>query len=520
MTSVVRKIYVISDLHLGGRDPDPAKGERGFRMMRRQEHLATFVRALAAKHSTEARIELVINGDFIDFLAEQLEDEVTWVPFRSIPGDALLIFEQVARRPRDRDVLNALGELLGKGHDLTVILGNHDLELALPEVRAHFEEIVGANRQHGRLTWILGGEAYLVGDALIEHGNRYDPANLVDQDGLRELCALRSRWMFTDERRNAFESPPGSQFVAEIMNPLKRSLPFIDLLKPESEPLYAFVLALYPSARNRILKLIAFLKRKSKNTYEGAATPTDRRKVVGGADDPRDDEHDSADLQDDERDSVEAMLDSLAVTGEERTRLRDVICEETEIDERVPIAIGSETGDARTALAHLIVSGEFRSYKSRLALARRAMKILGGDQTFSRDHETNTQILAAAETLTTMRTAEELGTMPEGAGELRYIVFGHTHHAKKINLSTNAIYLNTGTWAELMRFPAAALSEDDATARAALETFATQLDNDEIDKLTIFAPTYVRLDVNDQRRVVRGDLYDYDWHTGRLTDPE
>lgn len=501
-----RRVYVISDLHLGGREPDELDAS-GFRMMRHQAHLAAFVRALAAR---PPRVELVINGDFVDFLAEQLPDETGWTAFRAEPGEALRVFEQVLARPSDRPVFDALAELLAAGHDLTVMLGNHDLELALPEVGARFERAIGALGARGNLRWVRHNEAYLVGDALVEHGNRYDAANVVDHDRLRGLCSLRSRWQFAQESRAEFHPPPGSVFVAELMNPLKRQLPFIDLLKPESEPLFALVLALRPDARDRILELIRFAQRKSKITFEDAATPSERahvsavvRDVVTAA----------------QGDSLGLMLDALGVHGDERAEFfasltaPDADLERAAISDRV----GGGRG-ATEALTALAVGGGWIPRTMRMALVRRALRALGGDHTFDRGVEPNGPILAAAEALTTPRTAAELGTMPANVGRLGWVVFGHTHHAKSVTLSTGATYLNTGTWARLMRFPNALLDDDDQ-ARAALDAFARRLDDGDLDGLVEFTPTYVRIDVDATGDRATAALYDYDWQRDALTDP-
>ena len=65
---VVDDAYVISDLHLGGVYPttnDPE--DRGFRICTHVPELTRFIDALTAKPGP---LELVINGDLIDFLAE------------------------------------------------------------------------------------------------------------------------------------------------------------------------------------------------------------------------------------------------------------------------------------------------------------------------------------------------------------------------------------------------------------------------------------------------------------------
>jgi len=83
-------IYAISDLHLGG--AAPSDGKPGFQMCseRGRERLAEFIRHIRTRHlspgvSYPLAAELIINGDFIDFLAEQ-------------PFEAVTVDEESARR--------------------------------------------------------------------------------------------------------------------------------------------------------------------------------------------------------------------------------------------------------------------------------------------------------------------------------------------------------------------------------------------------------------------------------------
>jgi len=77
---VARRVYVISDLHLGGTYGKTSKG-RGFRMNTHVSELAEFVEALAQMPSDGLKIELVINGDMVDFLAEREDAPPYWTPF-------------------------------------------------------------------------------------------------------------------------------------------------------------------------------------------------------------------------------------------------------------------------------------------------------------------------------------------------------------------------------------------------------------------------------------------------------
>ena len=91
MSSLERQVFVISDLHLGGKYPDSGReGDRGFRICTHVPELTEFVLSLAERPGTGPQIELVINGDAIDFLAE---GDSGWVPFMADPDKAANRFD-------------------------------------------------------------------------------------------------------------------------------------------------------------------------------------------------------------------------------------------------------------------------------------------------------------------------------------------------------------------------------------------------------------------------------------------
>ena len=86
-----RDVYLISDLHLGGAQPsihDPE--DRGFRICTHGADVARFITALAGKPDS---IELIVNGDTVDFLAEE-DESGGWSAFSAD--------EQAAARKLDR----------------------------------------------------------------------------------------------------------------------------------------------------------------------------------------------------------------------------------------------------------------------------------------------------------------------------------------------------------------------------------------------------------------------------------
>ncbi|MFL5280363.1 MAG: hypothetical protein ACJ8AW_05060, partial [Rhodopila sp.] len=221
-------------------DDDP-----GFQMCppESRRRLARFINFLSDRMGQIPRtdsIELVINGDMIDFLAEE--------PFAAFSAtDAVTKLERAVQlcdenAHDDERVFAALRRFVGLGHKLTIILGNHDIELSLPPVRRALMRILTDDRP-ARLEFVFDGEAYAVGDVLIEHGNRYDGWNAVKYGELRALRSALSR----NEAAYAFTPPAGSRLVASIMNPLKRRYRFIDLLKPENETILPILCALEPT---------------------------------------------------------------------------------------------------------------------------------------------------------------------------------------------------------------------------------------------------------------------------------
>jgi hypothetical protein len=89
------------------------------------------------------------------------------------------------------------------------------------------------------------------------------------------------------------------------------------------------------------------------------------------------------------------------------------------------------------------------------------------------------------------------------------VIYGHTHLAKKVELNGSrgeALYLNTGTWADLIRIPDAVFGEDSESARLALDGFVADLERDEVSRWRRAAPTYALVEL-DGDVVVKADVY-------------
>jgi len=141
---------------------------------------------------------------------------------------------------------------------------------------------------------------------------------------------------------------------------------------------------------------------------------------------------------------------------------------------------------------------------SRLETLRRSFRELDDDNPWDEGTETGKSYLKAANLLMT----------PSAYGPgFTYVVFGHTHHAKQITVGSGA-YLNSGSWANLMKFPK--LDADRTTAMAQLKVFVDEVEKNQA--VGDFMPTYVKLDVNDLGKVASAKLCKYDYENKRLDD--
>jgi UDP-2,3-diacylglucosamine pyrophosphatase LpxH len=484
----MRDVFVISDLHIGGSYSADGNGrKRGFRLCTHVDSLTRYVSAIA-RRSAENRAELVINGDLVDFLAEEGGAGPRWTPFVTDEGEACRRLDRIVER--DAAFFEALRDLLRRGHRLTILLGNHDIELALPAVRSRLDKILGVE-SGARFRLIYDGEAYVIGDVLIEHGNRYDGFNVVDHDRLRRLRSLQSRHMPVDE--NVFEAPPGSRLVAEIMNPLKEDYPFIDLLKPETEAAVPLLLALRPDYRRRLAEIVSFaLEARSHRPHQGAR-PTrlgdiSSASAPSGTLSPLVSRGEAAGSEV----VLQSTINALLGPGE-----ADAFWRAVGVEERAAVAapVASVGFERARGLAQLLIADRSQEIETRLPALLRAFRVLRNDRSFDPEYEPFAPFLEAA-----------LAISRRG---FRVVAFGHTHLMKRIELGGGRLYCNSGAWTDLIRVPSSITRAGDAEALVALRGFCDALRSGEFNEWIEFHPTYIHLRMSAEGRVCDATIREY-----------
>jgi len=189
------ELYSVSDLHLGGLGADHQIFKEGSR-------LAAFIRTLIDPWQDKS-VALVLNGDVVDFLAEDKTDVFD-------PSGAISKLTRIIGDDAFKPVWEALRDYIKtdipaeptddppiQRRTLVFVLGNHDIELAMPHVQTWLETWLGQDDDaaRGRIVWATQGAGFtaLVGGrrVLCLHGNEGDEWNLVDH------LALLACWAWT-----------------------------------------------------------------------------------------------------------------------------------------------------------------------------------------------------------------------------------------------------------------------------------------------------------------------------------
>lgn len=443
----MRRVIVISDLHIGG-EKHPMLGH--------PEILTAFLEQLASD-SRRAEIELVVAGDFVDFLAEPPHE-----PWTATEADARMKLETVFQR--NATLFHGFARCAQNLGRLTFLLGNHDIELAFPRVR---DDLFGRiHTDPHRCNFVQNNEAYRVGELLIEHGNRYDSWNAVDHDGLRQIVSCTSR---CEVPPRPLAVCPGSLLVHGAINPLKERYHFIDLLKPEGKILALLLLELEPSLLRKSMPQLFRLasawatERYRKATWhlrgDGVA-PTSEQLVSTSDVDRLPSEIQRAFRE--ELDQIETQQTASA------SHLQHMLWK---------ILLGS----GEDGLRAMFERGEVIPMPRLKKLQSALRWVLAEDRTFAEGFADG-DCYAAAEKM-------------NAAGVAKVVIMGHTHLARNIAMENGGRYINTGTWADLIQVDPEILVDTDNT-REGFAEWLRRLATNRLDGIRISIPrfAYVELD--------------------------
>ena len=210
---------IVSDLHIG--DASPADD-----FVNDRDQFATFLRTQAATPDGQAgRIELIINGDFLEFV-QVLPEAYTLNSTESWCSEAESLAKLDCILAGHPEIFSALAAFQAQGNQVTLFPGNHDVDLYWDAVQERLRQhIPGVNIE----TVPVINSRY-AGRLRISHGHLFpsiDPANNFWKWGNPILSPPHD----ADPKR--LEMCPGPLFVVRFVNSLEARYPFADNLHPE-----------------------------------------------------------------------------------------------------------------------------------------------------------------------------------------------------------------------------------------------------------------------------------------------
>jgi UDP-2,3-diacylglucosamine pyrophosphatase LpxH len=482
MEPAFEEVHVVSDLHLGG-----ASGAQIFNQGAR---LAALIRGL--RDRPVRSLALVLNGDVVDFLADPNASYLD-------PAGAVAKLSSIVQDPAFADVWQALREFVatpattGRAREvdrrrrLVIVLGNHDVELALPHVQHWLVSWLANGDDHarGRVVWATDGAGFLctVGSkrVLCVHGNEVDAWNVVDHRALLQVIRASNRSVDYPE----WSPNGGTRLVVDVMNAIKRDFPFVDLLKPETKAAVPILLGIKPSLAAKVGKALGAVTRKSWDGLRMSAG------FLGEEDVPPSDRPSPAE-------AIAAMLPDLPGNA----LLPDMAMQRV-LEAQKRIERGERLQLDPTADGDYLGIGDWFSEENRAGTLRVLLgRLLGGDTTFKLDEPDDPFLLLKAEV----------------GASISYLIAGHTHLRRALKRQwPDTYYYNTGTWIRLI-----ALSKQDlASAGAFKDTFAklssnlSTLDsarNAAGEQLVMVRPTVASVIASDSG--VYGELSDVNEHGG------
>ena len=380
--------FVLSDLHMGaGHAPDNPLED-----FTADEQLVAFLAQIRAESERDQReIELIINGDFFEFLQVPAVDEFD--PTAIYPKAAYLDSSQAASVKRlnliiegHRTVFEALANFIHGEKPLRrliIIKGNHDVNLYWPRVKSRLRSIIQATGTRSSL--LLFAEEFVSREKIyVEHGHQ-------------RAEKMNSYHDFLDPRHPRTPTelyyPAGSHFIINFLNQAERERPHVDSLKPLTSLIW---LALQWDFEFAAAMLSSFI-RHTPALVVSDFTPNSAPIHPGGS-----------------------LLRQLEIP-EERKKLARRYATDTDFRRELHQQIQAYVGDANIA------------NKSGIIIDPAAV-------------DPDPVIMGQAEQLQQRLSLRHAAEDIAGMERANIIIFGHTHHPTLEQLDSGHTYINTGCW--------------------------------------------------------------------------
>lgn len=203
---------VVSDLHLGVGHILENGQINSLEEFYFDEKFAEFLHYYTTGKYADYEVELILNGDILNFLQIDYRGHYLTVITESI---TLEILERIVKG--HSLFFKSIKEFASKeGNTVTYVVGNHDQGMLWPSCRAFFNETVGTSVRFKNLVYFFDG-------VHIEHGHMYEAANRVDP---------RKFFLKKNLPEPILNLPFGSHFFVEFVLKIKQTYPHVDKVRP------------------------------------------------------------------------------------------------------------------------------------------------------------------------------------------------------------------------------------------------------------------------------------------------
>jgi UDP-2,3-diacylglucosamine pyrophosphatase LpxH len=213
-----RKIkLILSDLHLGKGRMLPDGATNQLEEFYYGEKLTEFINYYSSGTFRDAEVEIIINGDFLNFLQVDYHGHFLTVVTE---GVALEIMKTIVQG--HENVFRALKEFAAQPQNsITYIVGNHDQGMMWPACRAYLNQAIGASVRYKNIVYFFDG-------VHVEHGHMHEAANRIDP---------KRFFLKRDLPEPILNLPFGSHFFVELVLKIKEKYPHVDKIRPFSKML-------------------------------------------------------------------------------------------------------------------------------------------------------------------------------------------------------------------------------------------------------------------------------------------
>lgn len=209
----IKKIKVIvSDLHLGKGRLLEKGGINSLEEFYYGEKLVEFIHYYSTGVYRDYDVELIINGDFLNFLQCDYKGHFLSVITESV---TLEILKEIVKG--HANVFQAMAEFAAKpGNTITYVVGNHDQGMLWPACRAYLNQVIGTPIRFKNIVYFFDG-------VHIEHGHMHEAANRMDP---------KKFFLKKDLVEPILNLPFGSHFFLEVVLKIKQHYPHVDKIRP------------------------------------------------------------------------------------------------------------------------------------------------------------------------------------------------------------------------------------------------------------------------------------------------